>query len=203
MMGAVTDFVHDERGNAASEMALMLPLLTVMLFGGIEFGHFFWTEHQVIKSVRDGARFAGRHKLDLFDCDTGNVSDATLEAEIQKLTRTGFLDGDNPDASGADNPVVRNWSDDDTVTVSVQCIGGASYSGKGIYEQLAQPVIDEETGEEVVDEVTGEVVTEGPSKKVIVSAEVDYPSLFGGFAFLSFLDGYELKASAESPVMGF
>ncbi len=184
--------LRNQRGNAAAETVLLLPLLTVLLFGGMEFGHFYWTEHQVIKAVRDGARFAGRQGFDDFDCSA--VTDAGVEAAIQKVTRTGFVSGNNPEIDGSDNPLVRDWSDDSTVTVSVECISGEDFSGSGIYKDFTESVLNDESGE---------FEDESIAKKVIVSAEVDYPALFGGFAFLDFLEGYQLTASAESPVMGF
>ena len=51
---------RDSRGAAAAEMALVLPLLLVILFGSLELGNYFMNEHTLIKAVRDGARFAGR-----------------------------------------------------------------------------------------------------------------------------------------------
>ena len=186
--------VRDERGNAAAEMALMLPLLTVILFGGIEMGHFFWTEHRVLMAVRDGARFAGRHAFNDFDCSSSTVNSG-LVADTQELTRTGNLSGGSP--------VVRSWTNNSSVSVTLDCLASQSYSGTGIYTAVATPVIDPNTGLPEVDPDTNQVVTEGPAMRVTVSASVNYPALFGGFGFLDFLNGYKLKASAESPVMGF
>lgn len=169
----------------------MLPLLTVLLFGGIEFGHFMWTEHQVIKAVRDGARYAGRQNFNSFDC--ASVTDTDVQTRIQRLTRTGFPTGDNPEITGTNNPHVRDWTSDTTVAITVDCITGENFSGAGLYKDFTQNDVDE----------FGNPVTEGIAKKVIVSAEVPYPPLFGGFGFLDFFDGYKLKATAESPVMGF
>ena len=101
MIALLRPFLRNSRGAAGAEMALLLPLLTVILFGGMETGHFFWTEHQVLKAVRDGSRFAARHEFSLFDCDAGTI-DSDLVTDVQKLTRTGFIDGDDPDETVAE-----------------------------------------------------------------------------------------------------
>ena len=50
-------FLLCPRGSASVEFALMLPLLLILLFGGIEAGHFVWTQHKLAEAVRDGARY--------------------------------------------------------------------------------------------------------------------------------------------------
>ena len=45
---------------AAAEMALVVPLLVILMFGSFELGRYFLDEHVVVKAVRDGARYASR-----------------------------------------------------------------------------------------------------------------------------------------------
>ena len=175
-------FRSSASGTAAAEMALMLPMLAVLMFGGMETAHFFWTEHTLIKNVRDGARFAGRQGFDKFDCDAGAI-DAGVVSSVQALTRTGFVDGDDPDTDGADNPLVRGWGDNTTVSVELECVDGDTFSSSGIYR-----------------DATGTGTSEVVAMRVVVTADVAYPSLFEGFGFL---EGRVLTASAQSPVMGF
>ena len=47
-----------DRGAAAVEMALVLPLLISMLFGVIDFGRLFNAEIQLSQAAREGARVA-------------------------------------------------------------------------------------------------------------------------------------------------
>jgi len=47
-----------DRGAAAVEMALVLPLLFTMLFGVIDFGRLFNAEIQLSQAAREGARIA-------------------------------------------------------------------------------------------------------------------------------------------------
>jgi Flp pilus assembly protein TadG len=45
-----------ERGAAAVEMALILPLLLLIVGGIIDFGRFFYTQNIVVTAAREGAR---------------------------------------------------------------------------------------------------------------------------------------------------
>ncbi len=48
---------REERGVEIVEFAFMLPLLAVLLAGGIEFGRAFYTYNILTKSVRNAARY--------------------------------------------------------------------------------------------------------------------------------------------------
>lgn len=165
-------FLADVRGSAAAEMALMLPLLVMLLFGTFEGGNFLWTEHKAVKGVRDGARYAARHDFSDFDC-TASTIDSTLETEVKNITRTGYVDGDNPNIAGSDNPSIPNW-DNSEVTVSLSCPDTLT---TGIY--AAQ--------------------TSG-APLVTVSARVPYAPLFGIIGFDT--SSLHLNASAQAAVMG-
>lgn len=116
------------RGAAAAEMALILPLLIVILFGGFEAGAYFWTEHKVVKGVRDGARYAARQPFSAYSgcsAPTGTTLD-----NIRNLTRTGQLTGGTAKVSG--------WVDADvTVTVACQAPVANSYTSGGLYAAQA------------------------------------------------------------------
>lgn len=167
---------RDQRGVAAAEMALMLPLLTVILFGGIEGGHFFLTEHEVLKSVRTAARYAARQDFENFECDATDLGD--VDADVRNVARTGTVSGTDP--------IVRNWAADDadSISILVICDTGSDYSESGIYADMSG------TGTPAVDS----------AMTVRIAVEVGYPSLF---ADIGLLDGTNLAASAESAVTGF
>lgn len=78
-------FLTDASGTAGAEMALMLPLLLVLLFGALEGGNFLWREHQVVMAAREGARFAAR--LDLAEDCTSAISD-TAEERVTDLVQS-------------------------------------------------------------------------------------------------------------------
>lgn len=126
-------FIRSESGVAATEMALITPLLVILLFGGSEAGHFVWTQHKLTEAVRDGARYASRFSVyDVCDGTTAVLADPKL-AQVKLLTRTGQL------ANGNVLPVVRGWTAGQ-VTVTVTC---QAFVDTGIYTGLGEagPVV--------------------------------------------------------------
>lgn len=183
-MAGLRAFFRDRRGAAAAEMALMLPFLTVLLFVTFEGGYFLWSEHKVVKGVRDGARYAGRLAFSNYNCTTNTVN-STAETSIKNVTRTGFPDADNPNVTGTDNPTITGWINGipvgDTkagVTVAMSCAGGSA----GLYE-----------------------TNSGNAPRVTVAASVPYPDT--PITALAETLGFDvgdihLNASAQSAVMG-
>jgi len=132
----ITRFHHDRRGSAASEFALALPMMLALMFGGFEAGHFFWTEHKLVKAVRDGARYASRLPVEDL-CDGNTVTmDGDVEDNIQNVTATGALSGGTAKVPG--------WDPDD-VSVTVGC---EDFVATGIYTGLggAGPMVTVSTG---------------------------------------------------------
>lgn len=169
-------FLRDQRGAAAAEMALILPLLVVLLFVTFEGGYFLWNEHKVVKGVRDGARYAGRLDFTKYTCPS--TVDAATETSIKNVTRTGFPTADNPNIMGTDDPMIRGWTNTvPGVTVTLSCVGSMG----GLYAANSD---------------NAPVVT--------VSASVPYPdSPLSGLAdVLGFNTDINLNARAQSPVMG-
>ena len=115
---------HEQSGAAAAEMALVAPLLMLIMFGSMELGHYFYSEHVVVKAARDGARFASRQPFSKFTCST---VDSTVETNTKNLTRTETIDG-----SGT--PRLGGWIQNSTVNVSVRCDNTGTYSA--IYEGM-------------------------------------------------------------------
>lgn len=118
----LSDLIGCRSGAAAAEMALILPMLIAIMFGGFEGGAYLWTEHKVVKAVRDGARFAARQSFSVFDCS--GITDTTVLAQVQNLTRTGQTSGGTAKIAG--------WTNDQ-VSVTATCQTGESYSDQGVY----------------------------------------------------------------------
>lgn len=112
-------FLGDCRGAAAAEMTLVLPMLLVMMFGGFEAGHYFYTEQKIVKAVREGARYGGRLPFINFPCDGSATTAAT---QIRQVTLTGTIAGTSPRIPG--------WQAGD-ITVTHAC--NAAFAGAGIY----------------------------------------------------------------------
>lgn len=120
MIGGRASFLRDQAGAAAAEMALILPLALALIFAMMEGGHFLWSQHKVVKGVRDAARYAGRLDFSNYSCPS-TFSGST--ATIQNLARTGQLSGGTAKVPG--------WVNGD-VTVSVSCSTGQT----GLYDVI-------------------------------------------------------------------
>lgn len=166
-------FLSCSRGAAAAELALLLPLMVVILFGMFEGGYFLYNEHKVVKGVRDGARYAARQPFAKFTCGSTTLADTALETSIENLTRTGYPSGDNPTVTGTDNPTIPGW-DNTEVTVTYTCNAATN---TGLYTDVT-----------------------GGAPIVTVSASVPYGPLFGIIGFDT--SSLNLKAEAEAAVMG-
>ncbi|MEY4239526.1 MAG: hypothetical protein RL339_2127 [Pseudomonadota bacterium] len=118
----------DRTGAAAGELALILPLMILLLFGGLEGGHFIWTQHKLTEAVRDGARYAGRLEVTQVCRDGALIIDPARIAEIKLLTRTGQLE------DAAKPPLIPGWTSDE-VTVAITCGG---FVDTGIYSELGE-----------------------------------------------------------------
>jgi Flp pilus assembly protein TadG len=151
MMRAST-FLKDTTASSAAEMALVFPILVTLLFGAVEVGNYFLSEHVVEKAVRDAARYAGRLPIADFDCPTSSVATAA-EQQIQHIARYG-----DPDETDPTKARLPGWTDDDMATVTLTCDTDTthSYVNNGLYVDFADGV---------------PVIT--------VSAVVPYPTLFG------------------------
>ncbi|MFN2098454.1 TadE/TadG family type IV pilus assembly protein [Altererythrobacter sp. MF3-039] len=168
------EFLECRKGAAAAELALLLPLMVVILFGMFEGGYFLYNEHKVVKGVRDGARYAARQPFSKFVCGGGTtLSDTALETSIENLTRSGYPSGDNPTVIGADNPTIPGW-DNSEVTVTYTCNGATN---TGLYTDIS-----------------------GGAPIVTVSANVPYMPLFGVIGFDT--SSLSLKADSQAAVMG-
>lgn len=115
------------RGTAAVEMALVAPMLLALLFGSVELGNYFRSEHVLLKGVRDGAIYAARQEIPVnYDCSGGTPTvPAGVVTQTKTLVRTGALGG------GSD--LLPKWDDASTTfTITVSCVtaaGGTTMSG--------------------------------------------------------------------------
>lgn len=65
---------RDDRGAAAVEFAIVLPLLVLFVFGMIDFGRLFFTQITVTQAAREGSRLAA---LNLPDVQSRTAAAAT------------------------------------------------------------------------------------------------------------------------------
>ena len=102
------------------EMALVMPLLLILMFGTFELGYYFLSEHVVQKAVRDAARYAARLPMTSYP-SCAPTTDTT--SQIQRMARTG-----RPDDGGASQRL-QGWSANNMTTVTVTCVPTGTYTG--------------------------------------------------------------------------
>ncbi len=127
-------------GTAAVEFAMVLPLVLMLLFAGIEVGRLLTDFHAVNKSVRDAARYLARVELNCPGVTpssgplAGYIVDGTDETIARNLAMTG---GATTPTAGADY-LLRYWTDTSTVSATVTCIANTGQY-KGIF--LDMPLV--------------------------------------------------------------
>ena len=160
------------RGSASVEFALVLPLMLILLFGGMEAGHFVWTQHKLAEAVRDGARYAARLPLtELCDGATPVMSNE-MRDNIILMTRTGQV------ANAGAPPKVPGWTANQ-VEVRPNC---GAYLSTGFYAAYAADF-----------GAAGPVVS-------VAATNVAYPSMFNALGIID--PGAELSAHSTSPGIG-
>jgi Flp pilus assembly pilin Flp len=123
---------HAHEGAAAAEFALILPLLLILLFGGIEVGRMLADHHTATKAVRDAARYAGRLRATCPSAgsDVGTFDDPAADTRIENLVRTGTIDG-----SG--DPLVGSWGETaPTVDIQIDCLDNSAGTFSGLYDSV-------------------------------------------------------------------
>jgi len=174
MIRRLRALLDDRNGSAAAELALVTPFLLVLLFGALDLGNYFMSEHAVDKAVRDAARYAARLPFsDYAGCDV--AAGGAAEQQTQRVARFG-----DPDGTGTAR--LPGWTDDSMTTVSIACddgSGGHDWATAGIYTDFP-------SGE------TGPVVT--------VKATVPYNSLFNSFGL--YAPQLNLNAQSQAAVIG-
>ncbi len=108
----------DERGVAAMEFALVLPILAVMLLESIQFGYAFFIQNNMTNAAREAVRASAVGSATIGGATSCPATSGTTEgiacgflAELGGMTFTVVAcDPDNPDATlcpGADDVTVR------------------------------------------------------------------------------------------------
>ncbi len=166
-------FIRCNSGAAAAEMALLLPIALLLIFTAVESGHYFYSQHQLVKAVRDGTRFGARHSFDEVNCRSGSGAISSgLQTDIRAVALTGLLSGGSEARSGWDASDVTF-----SVTVSCPAPGTVPEAQSGIY------------------------TTAEPAAVINVSAAIGYNSLFNGLGVIT--DSASLRATQQATVMGF
>ena len=165
-------------GNAAVEMALVMPILLIILFGSVELGNYFMDEHMLVKAVRDGARFAARQSFTNYTACSG-APGGTVVSDTENVIMNGYLSGGST--------ITPNISASD-ITLSVSCTATADGQDMlGIYRSRFGSTCDGATAN-------------GCAQIVTVNATVPYRSVLGSLGFSGL--GLNLNASSQAAVTG-
>jgi Flp pilus assembly protein TadG len=170
-------------GSAAVEMVLATPIMLALLFGSVELGNYFLSEHKLVKAVRDGARYAARQDFSSYNGCNGSAADVptpgtagSVYENTKMMVRKGSL-------TSTDDDLLPNW-DSASLQFSVQMTcsttAGTTTLG-GIY-----------TGNN-----TG---TAGMAPVVVVTVRIPYTPVASGLGFNGF--GMTLNATQQAAVMG-
>jgi Flp pilus assembly protein TadG len=131
-MEYVKGLAWSRNGTAAVEFAMVLPLVLMLLFAGIEIGRLLTDFHAVNKSVRDAARYLARVELNCPGVAPSSgplasyIANGADETIARNLAMTGAAD--NPAAST--DYLLRYWTDTSTVSTTVNCIANTGqYEG--------------------------------------------------------------------------
>ena len=87
-----------QRGAQALEFALVLPVLLALLTGVVDYGYYFFQQHSVVASVRDGARYAST--LNCNDFSVGEI-ESNAEARLSSALDGAGIDHLNSEIDAA------------------------------------------------------------------------------------------------------
>ncbi len=125
---------RSRQGTASVELVLILPLLTVMLFGTIEIGRLLFDYHAVSKTVRDATRYLTRIDAAAMGLTCAGVNAAsTPVADARNIALRGTMDGTAP-------TLLSYWTDPNDVQVSAICVDNSANPApyQGFFEGVQQ-----------------------------------------------------------------
>jgi Flp pilus assembly protein TadG len=64
-----------EEGSVAVELGLLLPVLLLLIVGGMDLGHCYYIKHVITNASREGARYAAKYTYPSQPATTETVSD--------------------------------------------------------------------------------------------------------------------------------
>src|SRR5689334_2010498 len=178
-MRGLVRLLADRNGSAAVELAMVMPLLLVVLFGSVELGNYFMNEHSLVKAVRDGARFAARQSFTNYTGCSG-APGGTVVADTRNVVMNGYLTG----GSGVLTPNIQASN----ITLTVSCV--AQVNGQdmlGIYRSRFGATCNGSAAN-------------GCAQMVTVSAQLNYQPILRVFGFNGI--GLHLNASSQAAVTG-
>jgi hypothetical protein len=129
--------VRDEKGVAAIEFALVLPILLILLFGIVEFSLLLYDKAMITNASREGARAGIVYDvIDLDEPPDGiaeyyHPDDAVILSKINQYLQNFLIDFDDPDP-GPTITITRHPGNDLTTPL----VYGAESSGDSLRVEI-------------------------------------------------------------------
>lgn len=156
-------------GSAAAEMAMIAPLLLALLFGSVELGNYFYNEHKLLKSVRDGARYAARQQFANYATCSGSAptsgTPGTVFENTKLVVRKGSL-------STAERDLLPNWDG-----VAASCAGNPATGCFDVTMSCMATLADVTTGNSM--SLGGIYTNSTGAPTVVVNTRLPYYSVLG------------------------
>lgn len=143
-MSVFVRLVRCERAAAAAEMALVTPLLVLLLAGAVEIGYYFYSEHRLVESVRDAARYVARSNFSSFTtCPASGSQTNFTTADALYLQARNVAKTGNPASANSEHGRLPGWGtsapDGSDFQMSFTClsavtVGGTSTNIDGIWK---------------------------------------------------------------------
>lgn len=115
-----------EGGTAGAELALILPVLLLLLFGIMELGRLMHDYHVVSKGVRDATRYLTRVPV---DC-TGGVPSGPTATELTVAKNLAMSADYNTGSISAGDHLLGYWTNPNSIAISTVCqANGGNYLG--------------------------------------------------------------------------
>lgn len=92
-----------QRGQAAAELALLLPFLAILLAGVIDVGRGFYARIELTNAVREGARYGASHPTDQSEIRQAAM-DELANTSLRNLA-TNDITISTPNGTGARAPI--------------------------------------------------------------------------------------------------
>lgn len=125
------DPAHDERGAAAVELALVLPVLVLLVFGIVQFGILFNRQQAIHAAAREGARLASLPQTDTNEIDQ-RVTDALTGVPLGNTPTIAISpNGAKPCEGNSGDPVVVTVSLDTTIDIPLLGVMNRTLTGRG------------------------------------------------------------------------
>lgn len=109
---------RDERGAAAVEFAVLLPVLVVILFGITAFGVAFSKVETYVSAAREGARYAAvRCEPDATSCNNALIANRVQQAAVGYPIGPGIPTANINCTTNPGQPVTVSWLQHITIQI--------------------------------------------------------------------------------------